>query len=58
MRGDWTQPNKEISDFLHRSNRYGIPFNAIYGPNYPNGILFSEILNLKEIKNNFSNIKN
>ncbi|PPR17060.1 MAG: Thiol:disulfide interchange protein DsbD [Alphaproteobacteria bacterium MarineAlpha9_Bin3] len=50
MRGDWTQPNKEISDFLHRSNRYGIPFNGIYNTNLINGYLYSEILTLEEIR--------
>ena len=50
MRGDWTQPNKEISDFLHRANRYGIPFNAIYNSSLTSGYIYSEILTLDEIR--------
>ncbi len=44
MRGDWTRPNATISDFLNRHQRFGIPFNAVYGPGAPQGILLSEIL--------------
>ena len=52
MRGDWTKPNKKINNFLHNTGRYGIPFNAIYNPDYPDGLLFSEILSIKEIEDN------
>jgi len=54
MRGNWTQPNKEISDFLHSANRYGIPFNGIYNSYLTNGFLYSEILTLEEIRQSFS----
>ncbi len=50
MRGDWTQPDKDITDFLHSANRYGIPFNAIFNANLPNGFLYSELLTLEEIR--------
>lgn len=49
MRGDWTKPNIQITQFLQKANRYGIPFNAIYGKNFPKGIVFPEILNLDDI---------
>ena len=44
MQADWTRPDDKIAQFLQDNNRYGIPFNAVYGPNAPNGILLSEVL--------------
>ena len=44
MQADWTQPNSKISRYLETHNRYAIPFNAVYGPNAPNGIVLPEIL--------------
>ena len=32
MRADWTRPNPAIAAYLKRFGRYGIPFNAVYGP--------------------------
>ena len=29
MRGDWTKPDNKITQFLQKSNRYGIPFRTI-----------------------------
>ena len=50
MKGDWTRPNEEINKFLQKENRYGIPFNALYHSSFSNGLVYSEILSLKEIK--------
>lgn len=44
MRGDWTLPDQAIADYLASHGRYGIPFNAVYGPSAPNGILLPELL--------------
>ncbi len=44
MQADWTRPNDEISRFLEANGRYGIPFNAVYGPKAPEGILLPEVL--------------
>jgi suppressor for copper-sensitivity B len=43
MRGDLTTPNQEIFDFMKKYNRYGIPFNIVFGPGAPEGILTSEL---------------
>ncbi len=32
MRADWTRPDPAIAAYLKRFGRYGIPFNAVYGP--------------------------
>ena len=34
----------QISDYLARNDRFGIPFNAVYGPGAPRGIVLSEVL--------------
>lgn len=44
MQGDWTRPDPMIAAYLMRFGRYGIPFNAVYGPTAPNGIALSELL--------------
>ncbi|NKB56109.1 MAG: copper resistance protein [Alphaproteobacteria bacterium] len=44
MRADWTRPNDEIAHYLASFGRYGIPFNAVYGPKAVNGIALPELL--------------
>jgi len=44
MRADWTRPDPAIANYLRGFGRYGIPFNAVYGPAEPDGRALSEIL--------------
>lgn len=44
VKADYTSPDKRIEEFLKRNNKYGIPFNIIYGPNAPKGIAQPELL--------------
>jgi len=44
MQADWTLPDAEISDYLASFSRYGIPFNAVYGPGAPEGLVLPELL--------------
>jgi suppressor for copper-sensitivity B len=44
MEGDWTRPDAAISAYLASFGRYGIPFNAVYGPGAPAGIALPELL--------------
>ena len=44
MQADWTRPNEAISRYLESFGRYGIPFNAVYGPGAPEGIVLPELL--------------
>ncbi|GIT89686.1 suppressor for copper-sensitivity B [Jannaschia pagri] len=44
LRADWTRPNEGIANFLRDNGRFGIPFNAVYGPGAPDGIPLPEIL--------------
>ena len=52
VKADWTKPNNNIDAFLKKYNKFGIPFNAIYSSEYPNGIILPEILSQKEIIKN------
>lgn len=44
MRADWTKPNARIAAYLASFQRYGIPFNAVYGPGLPDGLPLPELL--------------
>ena len=46
---DWTLPNYEILNYISSFNRFGIPFNVIYGPSNKNGIILPEILTTEKI---------
>jgi suppressor for copper-sensitivity B len=49
MRADITKPNEEVLQFIHKKGRYAIPFNAVYGPKAPEGLLTSELLSKEEL---------
>jgi suppressor for copper-sensitivity B len=49
MKADWTNPDPEIADFLGRHGRYGIPFNIVYGPGAPAGIVLPELLTTEAV---------
>ncbi len=44
MQADWTRPDEAIAAYLASFGRYGIPFNAVYGPHAPDGIALPELL--------------
>ncbi len=44
MRADWTRPDPAIARYLREFGRYGIPFNVVYGPAAPHGVVLPEIL--------------
>ncbi|HEY9567977.1 MAG TPA: thioredoxin family protein, partial [Thalassobaculum sp.] len=44
MRADWTSPDAAITEYLASFGRYGIPFNVVYGPAAPDGIVLPELL--------------
>ncbi len=50
MRADWTRPDPAISAYLAGFGRYGIPFNAVYGPNAPGGIVLPEVLTREAVR--------
>jgi suppressor for copper-sensitivity B len=44
MRGDWTRPNPALTRYLQSFGRYGVPFDAVYGPGRPDGEVLPELL--------------
>lgn len=44
LQADWTRPDRAISRFLAQNDRFGIPFNAIFSPSNPSGIILPELL--------------
>ncbi|MCH7865426.1 MAG: thioredoxin family protein, partial [Proteobacteria bacterium] len=49
MQADWTRPDPAISAYLARHQRYGIPFDAVYGPGAPAGVVLPELLSEKAV---------
>ncbi|WJV66952.1 protein-disulfide reductase DsbD family protein [Pectobacteriaceae bacterium CE70] len=49
LRGDWTKPAKEITDFLKRRGRVAVPFNQIYGPGKPDGVVLPPLLDSENL---------
>ena len=49
LRGDWTRQDSKITNYLQKFGRYGIPFNAVYGPKIPNGIALPELLSKESV---------
>ena len=58
VKADWTRPNQKINIFLEKYDRFGIPFNAFFSNNFPEGLLLSELLSEKEIVNVINKINN
>jgi suppressor for copper-sensitivity B len=44
IKGDWTRPDPVIAAYLGGFGRYGLPFNAVFGPGAPDGIVLPELL--------------
>ena len=58
MRGDWTERDEKILNFIKSYGRLGIPVNIIYGPNNQKGIILPEILTKQIVINNINKVKN
>ena len=44
VKADWTKPDDRIAAFLKDFGRYGLPFNVVFGPATPSGIVLPELL--------------
>ena len=44
VKGDWTTASESVTQYLQSHNRFGVPFNVVYGPGAPQGIELPEIL--------------
>jgi suppressor for copper-sensitivity B len=50
LKADWTNPDPLIARYLASFGRYGIPFDAIYGPRAPQGIALPNLLSEAAIR--------
>jgi suppressor for copper-sensitivity B len=53
MRADWTKQDPQITNFLQSHDRYGIPFNVVFGPQSPEGVILPEILSVSLVQEAF-----
>lgn len=44
LRGDWSRPSETITRFLQQRGSVAVPFNQIYGPGAPQGVVLSPLL--------------
>jgi len=58
MTADWTKPDQKISDYLSSFERYGIPFNIVYGPKKPDGVILPELLTQSAVTQAFAKVAN
>ena len=49
MQGDWTRQDEVIGDYLRSYGKFGIPFNIVYGPAAPQGIVLPELLTARAV---------
>jgi len=49
MKGDWTKPSDEITQYLQSYNQFGVPFNIVYGPKAPEGVPLPVILSSEAV---------
>ncbi|QYJ86893.1 thioredoxin family protein [Shewanella mesophila] len=49
MLGDLTHSNAKIEAFLANYNAFGVPFNVIYSPSNPNGIVLPRMLDYHQV---------
>jgi suppressor for copper-sensitivity B len=50
LKADWTRPDPEISRYLASFGRYGIPFNAVYGPKAQQGLPLPPVLSESAVR--------
>jgi suppressor for copper-sensitivity B len=50
LKADWTAPDDRITAFLASHDRYGIPFNMVFGPAAPSGVVLPELLTVSIVK--------
>jgi suppressor for copper-sensitivity B len=44
MQADWTNPDPVVTAFLHKHNRFGVPFNIVFWPARKDGLPLPELL--------------
>ncbi|MGS0673697.1 thioredoxin family protein [Shewanella sp. 125m-1] len=49
MQGDWTEPNVVVENYMQTQGRGGTPYNKIYGPGAPSGIVLPSQLTMETV---------
>ena len=49
VKADWTRPDESITAYMRLFDRFGLPFNAVFGPGAPEGIVLPELLTQKAV---------
>lgn len=49
LQADWTHRDETIAAYLRKFGKYGIPFNIVYGPGAPDGIVLPELLSKRAV---------
>ncbi|HCM7359679.1 TPA: thioredoxin family protein [Klebsiella aerogenes] len=49
LRGDWSRPSADISQFLTARGSAAVPFNQIYGPGLPQGQILPALLDREQL---------
>jgi suppressor for copper-sensitivity B len=49
LQGDWTQQDETIAAYLRSFGKFGIPFNVVYGPAAPQGVVLPELLSKRAV---------
>ena len=57
MRGDFTNYNPQMHDFLTKRKIPGIPYNVIFSPKFPEGLELPVLLSVKEIEDGIKQTK-
>ncbi|WP_456309242.1 protein-disulfide reductase DsbD family protein [Serratia proteamaculans] len=57
LRGDWSRPSDEITRFLQLRGSVAVPFNQIYGPDAPQGVVLSPLLDRTTLLKTLSDAK-
>ena len=55
LQADWTQRDEDIAAYLRSFGKYGIPFNVVYGPGAPEGIVLPELLTKRAVTDALTN---
>lgn len=54
VQADWTRPDPRIALYLKSHGRYGLPFNVVFGPGAPDGIVLPELLTTDAVLSAFA----
>ena len=50
QQGDLTRPDNDIATWMAAFGRYGVPFNVVFGPKRPEGIVLPELLSIDGVQ--------